>query len=246
MLTSAEGKGTGVQWDTLFVRDRPDDPLSMGSVWVMFVVDIIFYTLIITYVDKIAPGKYGVAERWYFFLLPSYWCPANKVDVTEDDVPSQVDDASMFENEPKMNAGIKVNNLKKEFKKKFGGETVRAVNGVSFSAFEGEITALLGHNGAGKTTTMSVSTGMFSPTSGSAFINGHNIINSMDKVRQSLGLCPQHNMLFEDLIVNEHLRFFGMLKEMSSSDVAKESATYIEMVNLEKRRMSISPIFLEA
>ena len=119
MLTSAEGKGTGVQWDTLFVRDRPDDPLSMGSVWIMFVVDIIFYTLIITYVDKIAPGKYGVAEKWYFFFLPSYWCPANKVDVAEDkhDAPEQMDDVSMFENEPKMNAGIKVHNLRKEFKK---------------------------------------------------------------------------------------------------------------------------------
>ena len=113
---------------------------------------------------------------------------------------------------------------------------MRAVNGVSFSAYEGEITALLGHNGAGKTTTMSVLTGMFSPTSGSAFINGHNIITSMDKVRQSLGLCPQHNMLFEDLNVNEHLRFFGMLKGMSSSEAAREATTYIEMLNLEKKK----------
>ena len=44
----------------------------------------------------------------------------------------------------------------------FGGETVKAVNGVTFSAYEDEITALLGHNGAGKTTTMSVLTGLFS------------------------------------------------------------------------------------
>ena len=94
---------------------------------------------------------------------------------------------------------------------KFGGETVKAVNGVSFSAYEGEITALLGHNGAGKTTTMSMLTGMFSATSGSASINGHDISTSMDKVRRSLGLCPQHNMLFEDLNVFEHLKFFGMV-----------------------------------
>ena len=40
MLTSAEGKGTGLQWETLFTRDRPDDPLSMGSVLIMFMVDI--------------------------------------------------------------------------------------------------------------------------------------------------------------------------------------------------------------
>ena len=63
----------------------------------------------------------------------------------------------------------------------------------------------------GKTTTMSVLTGMYSPTSGSAMINGHSINGSMDRVRESLGLCPQHNMLFEDLTVREHLVFFGMV-----------------------------------
>ena len=89
---------------------------------------------------------------------------------------------------------------------------MKAVNGVTFSAYEGEITALLGHNGAGKTTTMSMLTGMFSPSSGSAHISGHNIATDMDLVRQSLGLCPQHNMLFEDLNVLEHLRFFGMVR----------------------------------
>ena len=94
----------------------------------------------------------------------------------------------------------------------FGGETVKAVNGVTFSAFEDEITALLGHNGAGKTTTMSVLTGLFSASAGSAFINGHDIGTSMAAVRRSLGLCPQHNMLFEDLNVLEHLIFFGMVR----------------------------------
>ena len=59
---------------------------------------------------------------------------------------------------------------------------------------------------------MSVLTGMFSPTSGTASINGHDITEDMASVRRSLGLCPQHNMLFEDLTVREHLRFFGMVR----------------------------------
>ena len=77
--------------------------------------------------------------------------------------------------------------------------------------FLGEITALLGHNGAGKTTTMSMLTGLFSPTSGTAKICGYSIKNDMGKVRDSLGLCPQHNMLFPSLTVYEHLIFFGMV-----------------------------------
>ena len=92
-----------------------------------------------------------------------------------------------------------------------GRKQVVAVDNVTFNAFEGEITALLGHNGAGKTTTMSMLTGLFSPTAGDAKINGYNIRGDMAKVRDSLGLCPQHNMLFPSLTVLEHLIFFGMV-----------------------------------
>lgn len=75
--------------------------------------------------------------------------------------------------------------------------------------YNGEITALLGHNGAGKTTTMSILTGMFSPTSGHVSIHDYNIRTQMGNVRNILGLCPQHNMLFTDLNVQEHLIFFS-------------------------------------
>jgi hypothetical protein len=53
--------------------------------------------------------------------------------------------------------------------------------------------------------------GMYSATSGSVHINGYNIHENLDKVRESLGLCPQHNMLFSDLTVMEHLLFFAMV-----------------------------------
>lgn len=141
----------------------------------------------------------------------------------------------MFEEEPEGEAGIRVSGLVKEFPK-WGGEPVKAVQGVSFAAFPGEITTLLGHNGAGKTTTMSVLTGLYSPTAGEASVGGHSILGSMSKVRQSLGLCPQHNMLFEDLTVREHLVFFGMLKGMSKSDAEKDCTKYISMLNLEAKR----------
>lgn len=53
---------------------------------------------------------------------------------------------------------------------------------------------------------------MYSPTGGDAVIGGFNIKTEMSKIRNSLGLCPQHNMLFADLNVKEHLLFFGMVK----------------------------------
>lgn len=55
-------------------------------------------------------------------------------------------------------------------------------------------------------------TGLFPPSSGSAHIDGKSIITEMDAIRDSLGLCPQHNVLFDRLTVKEHLDFFINLK----------------------------------
>ena len=97
------------------------------------------------------------------------------------------------------------------FSKGSAGSKV-AVDGLSLQMYKGQITALLGHNGAGKTTTISILTGLFPPTSGSAHINGKSIMTDMDAIRESLGLCPQHNVLFDRLTVQEHLEFFINLK----------------------------------
>ena len=112
-----------------------------------------------------------------------------------------------------------------------GDQRVKAVRNLSLSVYKGQITALLGHNGAGKTTTMSILTGkadsccrlksqetsflhagLYTPTSGAATINGHNVLTEMDRIRKSLGVCPQHNILFDRLTVSEHLRFFLRLQ----------------------------------
>lgn len=113
----------------------------------------------------------------------------------------------LFEKEPKGHAGIKIEGLTKIFGKKV------AVNDLRLNFYENQVTALLGHNGAGKTTTMSMLTGLFPPTSGTALVNGFDIKNEIESVRGSLGLCPQHDVLFDEMTVEEHLRFFCQVKK---------------------------------
>lgn len=83
---------------------------------------------------------------------------------------------------------------------------------MSLKMFKGQITALLGHNGAGKTTTISILTGLFPPSDGRALINGLSVVEDIDIIRTNLGICPQHNVLFDRLTVSEHLYFFSLLK----------------------------------
>ena len=59
---------------------------------------------------------------------------------------------------------------------------------------------------------MSILVGLIPPSSGSAIINGYDIATELSGARQSLGLCPQFDILFDQLTVEEHIYFFSRLK----------------------------------
>lgn len=97
-----------------------------------------------------------------------------------------------------------------------------AVDGLNLNLYENQITSFLGHNGAGKTTTMSILTGLYPPTRGTAVISGMDIRTDIDLVRKSLGMCPQYNVLFDQLTVEDHLWFYSSLKGMEKSKIPDE------------------------
>ena len=97
-------------------------------------------------------------------------------------------------------------------------EKLSAVNGISFTMYEDQIFVLLGHNGAGKTSTISVLTGLIEPTSYDTMtVYGHKIVEQMSEVRQILGVCPQHDILFELLTPLEHLEIFSDFRDVDQS-----------------------------
>ncbi len=84
-----------------------------------------------------------------------------------------------------------------------------ALDQVSFEANEGQIFGLLGPNGAGKTMVMRILTTFLYPTSGSAVINGHDIIENPMAVRKATGYLPETAPLYMDMRVDEYLAFVG-------------------------------------
>jgi ABC-2 type transport system ATP-binding protein len=93
--------------------------------------------------------------------------------------------------------------------KKFGDFT--AVNGISFAVEDGEIFGLLGPNGAGKSTLIRMMTTLLVPTSGTALVNGFDIVKQADDVRKSIGVIPQAMTSDLELSVKENLIIFAKL-----------------------------------
>lgn len=97
--------------------------------------------------------------------------------------------------------------------------------------------------GCGKTTTMNMLTGMFSPSSGTAYIDGHDVTTNIAEARNSLGLCPQHNILINDLTVKEHLIFYCRLKGISNQrEIQNEIDKYAELLDFKEISNALSKV----
>ncbi|XP_033097470.1 ATP-binding cassette sub-family A member 3-like [Anneissia japonica] len=227
-----EGTGEGVQWSNIARPISTDDNFTFLDVIVMLLVDAVLYGVITWYIEAVFPGEFGIPKKWYFPFMKSYWFGTQVTNKPQQEDYENTRDSEYFEKDPVDSvAGIQIKKLKKVFK----GKKV-AVNAISLNVFEGQITALLGHNGAGKTTTMSMLTGLFPPSDGTAVVNGYDICEDIDGVRSSLGLCPQHDVLFDDLTVEEHLYFFAKLKNCPKGLVKAEVDKYISSLRLEDKR----------
>lgn len=105
----------------------------------------------------------------------------------------------------------------RDLQKIFGAK--KAVNGIDLEIYKGQIFALLGHNGAGKTTTLSMLTGLLKPSSGKAEVFGIDMFENMDEIRQMLGVCPQHDILFWNLTPEEHLKIYAAFKGVKGEEI---------------------------
>lgn len=126
---------------------------------------------------------------------------------------------------------ITVTNLVKEFPKK-DGTVFRAVDELSFEAKDAEIVCLLGVNGAGKTTTMRILSTVFKPSAGSANIQGWDILNNPEKVRENLGFLSGDTGLYNRLRVHEFIRYFGRLYSLNDAEITQRMDEMAELLDM--------------
>ncbi|XP_052449004.1 ATP-binding cassette sub-family A member 2 isoform X3 [Carassius gibelio] len=249
-----EVAGVGIQWRTINQSPVEGDDFNLLLSMVMLTIDAIVYGVLTWYIEAVHPGMYGLPRPWYFPLQKSYWLGSGRIEtwewpwggstrlsVMEEDQACAMEhrrseETRGIEEEPShLPLVVCIDKLTKVYKT---GSKL-ALNKLSLNLHENQVVSFLGHNGAGKTTTMSILTGLFPPTSGSATIYGHDIRTEMERIRQNLGMCPQHNVLFDKLSVEEHLWFYSRLKGMAEEDIRKEMDKMIEDLELSNKRHSL-------
>jgi ABC-2 type transport system ATP-binding protein len=124
---------------------------------------------------------------------------------------------------------IEVKDLHKEY------EEATALQGVTFNIQDGEVIGLLGPNGAGKTTLMKILSGYLHPTSGSAHINGLNVLNHCNEVQQMIGYLPENAPLYPELTVQSYLQMMADLRRIPKGKQHKALSDAILRVGLQTR-----------
>ena len=113
-----------------------------------------------------------------------------------------------------------------------GAPTVRALDGLDLSVPEGTVAGLLGPNGAGKTTTVKVLTTLIQPDSGSAMINGVDVLADPQQIRRMSGASGQYAAVDENLTGFENLYMVGMLYHLGRRRASQRARELIELFDL--------------
>lgn len=126
----------------------------------------------------------------------------------------------------------------RDLRKEYGG--FAAVDGISFEVARGEVFGFLGPNGSGKTTTIRMLTGAIAPTAGAVEVLGTDVVRRPDQIKRRIGYMSQRFSLFEDLTVEENLRFYGGVYDLAADDFARQREYVLEMAGLRGRERELT------
>lgn len=124
---------------------------------------------------------------------------------------------------------IEVKNLTKYYGEK---DAIKAVDGVSFTCPDGQITGLLGPNGAGKTTTLRMIAGLIQPRSGTVIVDGHDVTKDPKAVRRALGVQSDMNGVYPRLTPREQFRYYARFYGMSGQPLETRIQAIIDELKM--------------
>jgi len=200
----------------------------------------VIFMLLGVYLNQVWPQRYCVIKSPFYFLQSVFKKKrSNKkcdnsylelekfqtenhnytLELSEEDEDVQAEKELVNKLHPPFHEyPLIIKNLRKVYKENGGRQTKIAVKDVSFQIKKGEVFGLLGPNGAGKTSLISMLTGLHQPETGNAWIGGYDIVNEIDLAHNHMGVCPQFDLLWPDLTVEEHLLFYARIRGVSKQN----------------------------
>ena len=258
-----------------FSRLGPSDELFVAMLFLIFEVPI--FLGISYYLGNVFPSEFGVKKPWHFPVTDSLKYYRNRKDsangkirseevlatnIVISDEETQFEDADVKAERAKVldpsfkaeNYTLTMANMRKIYTGKGGAGPKLAVKDVTLAVEPNLTFGLLGPNGAGKTTLISILTGLYEASTGTARIAGFDIKTEIDQVYKVVGICPQFDIQWDELTVGEHLYFYARLKGIIQSDEKRAVKYALESVALlsfenrltkglsggERRRLSIA------
>lgn len=232
----------GMRWG-----DLSDSTNGMRDILIIMFVEWLIVLFVAYYIDQVLSSGNGVKRSPLFFLqnfrkkkpMSSFRKPSLKrqgskvfVKMEKADVSQEREKVEQLLLESGANHAIICDNLRKVYPGRDGNPEKIAVKGLSLALSHGECFGMLGPNGAGKTSFISMMIGLTVPTSGTAFVEGLDIRTDMDGIYTSMGVCPQHDLLWETLTGREHLLFYGRLKNLKGAALTQAVEESLKSVNL--------------
>ncbi|RKP11483.1 P-loop containing nucleoside triphosphate hydrolase protein, partial [Piptocephalis cylindrospora] len=223
-------------------------------------VETIIFLALAYYLGQVVPGEYGVQRPWYFpFKALVDRFSRKKIrpedlegstrNVTDFNVGAmaseeelQFEDDDVREERQRILSGnyphdapLVLKNMRKVYP---NGKL--SVKDVTLATEKSQIFGLLGPNGAGKTSLISMLTGLYPSTGGEARVSGYDLRTQLSSIFLTMGVCPQHDILWGDLTVEEHLYFYARLKGIPVREERAQVDRAISRVSLTKfaRRLS--------
>ncbi|KAF9098547.1 hypothetical protein BGX27_000767 [Mortierella sp. AM989] len=251
------------------------------QVIIALIIETFVFLGLAFYLTEVLPTEFGVRQPWHFIVSNPYKrifgkkkkqgdiegqvrrdhtgtqrdriqgeIPLDPEEVQFEDADVKQERARVLHDEYSQESPLVMKNMRKIYptNKKL------AVKNVTFAVDKNTIFGLLGPNGAGKTSLIHILTGLYEPTQGWARLAGFELDTEIKDVYRNIGVCPQHDILWDDLTVGEHLYFYARLKGVTAADERAAVVASLEAVSLtpfedrltkglsggEKRRLSIA------
>ncbi|KAM5570710.1 ABC transporter A family member 7 [Rosa sericea] len=228
-------KTGGMGWGNL-----NDSANGMRDVLTIMPLEWAVLLLLAFYIDQVVTcGKSPL------FFLPRKKAPAFQItsmerhgskgfgDMEKPDVAQEKEKVEKLMEEAKYTSHVVIcDNIKKVYPGRDGNPEKFAVRGLSLALPQGECFGMLGPSGAGKTSFIEMMIGLAKPTTGTAYVQGLDLVTQMNEIYSCIGVCPQHDLLWATLTGREHLLFYGRLKNLKGSDLTKAVEDSLKSLNL--------------